>query len=187
MQILETERLTIRELDSAIDAEFIFELLNTPKFVQYIGDRGVRSVEQARDFIDHRYRASYREHGFGLYLVEVKSHEIGVSDTLPTGRVSAFSTPTAIGICGFVKRDYLEHADIGFAFLPQFERRGYGFESATAMLNYGRESLGFERVFAITSQDNDVSGKLLTKLGFSLNGIFTTPDGEELKLYEIQL
>ncbi len=169
MEIFETERLTIRELDSAIDAEFIFELLNTPKFVQYIGDRGVRSVEQARDFIDTRYRASYRDYGFGLYAVERKTN-------------AAF-----IGICGFVKRDYLEHADIGFAFLPQFERRGYGFESATAMLRYGRESLGFERVFAITSRDNDVSGKLLTKLRFSLNGIFTTPDGEDLNLYEITL
>lgn len=169
MAIVETDRLILRELDSDIDAESIFELLNTRKFIQYIGDRGVRSVEQARDFIDTRYRASYRDHGFGLYAVERKTN-------------AAF-----IGICGFVKRDYLEHADIGFAFLPQFERQGYGFESATGMLRYGRESLAFERVFAITSQDNDVSGKLLTKLGFSLNGILTTPDGEKLNLYEITL
>jgi RimJ/RimL family protein N-acetyltransferase len=169
VKILETERLSLRELDSAIDAEFIFELLNTPKFIKYIGDRGVRSVEQARDFIDNRYRASYRDHGYGLYAVDSK-----------------VDTQT-VGICGFVKRDYLEHVDIGFAFLPQFERLGFGFESAMTMLSYGRESLGFERVFAITSQDNDVSGKLLTKLGFSFNGIFTTPDGEELRLYEIQL
>lgn len=169
MTIVETDRLILRELDSAIDAESIFELLNTRKFIQYIGDRGVRSVEQARDFIDTRYRASYRDHGFGLYAVERKTN-------------AAF-----IGICGFVKRDYLEHADIGFAFLPQFERQGYGFESATGMLRYGRESLAFECVFAITSQDNDVSGKLLTKLGFSLNGILTTPDGEKLNLYEITL
>ena len=169
MKILETERLLLRELDSAIDAEFIFELLNTPKFKKYIGDRGVRSVEQARDFIDNRYRASYRENGYGLYVAERKDD----------GKT--------VGICGFVKRDYFEHADIGFAFLPQFEGLGYGFESAAAMLGYGRDKLGFERVFAITSQDNDVSGKLLTKLGFNFDRIFTTPEGEELKLFEIAL
>lgn len=169
MQILETERLMIRELDSALDAEFIFELLNTPKFIKYIGDRGVRSVEQAREFIENRYRASYREHGYGLYTVVRKDDA------------------TAVGICGFVKRNYFEHADIGFAFLPNFERLGFGFESADAMLRYGRESLGFQRIFAITSQDNDVSGKLLTKLGFSFSKIFKTPEGEQLKLYEIAL
>lgn len=169
MTVVETDRLFLRELDSATHAEFIFELLNTPKFIKYIGDRGVRSVEQARDFIDDRYRASYRDHGYGLYAVEQKTDA------------------TAVGICGFVRRDYLEHADIGFAFLPQFERQGYGFESAAAMLRYGKESLKFNRVFAITSQDNDVSGKLLSKLGFKFNGIFTTPDGEKLKLYEIQI
>lgn len=169
MKILETERLLLRELDSAIDAEFIFELLNTPKFIKYIGDRGVRSVEHARKFIDNRYRTSYREHGYGLYAVEQKTDA------------------TAVGICGFVKRDYFDHADIGFAFLPQFERQGFGFESAEAMMSYGRDSLTFKRVFAITSQDNDVSGKLLAKLGFNFNGMFTTPDGELLKLYEIRL
>ncbi|MFN0141695.1 MAG: GNAT family N-acetyltransferase [Pyrinomonadaceae bacterium] len=167
--VLETPRLALRELDSAADAEFIFELLNSPKFIKYIGDRGVRSVEQAREFIDDRYRASYREHGYGLYAVDQRSDG------------------SAVGICGFVKRDYLEHADIGFAFLPEFERRGYGFESASAALRYGRDSLGFQRVFAITSQDNDVSGKLLSKLGFARNGIVATPDGEELNLHEITL
>lgn len=169
MKILETDRLTVRELDSATDAEFIFELLNTPKFIEYIGDRGVRSFEQARDFIDDRYRASYRDHGYGLYAVEQKSDS------------------TTVGICGFVRRDYLDHADIGFAFLPQFERQGFGFESAEAMLVYGRDKLNFESVLAVTSQDNDVSGKLLTKLGFSFGGMIATPVGEQLKLYKIKL
>lgn len=169
MTIVETDRLVLRELDSASDAESIFELLNTPKFLKFIGDRGVRSVEQAREFIDDRYRASYREHGYGLYAVERRSGG------------------SAVGICGFVKRDHLEQADIGFAFLPEFERRGYGFESAEAALRYGRDSLGFERVLAITSQDNVVSGKLLSKLGFAFNRIVATPDGEELNLYAITL
>lgn len=169
MNIIETERLLIRELDSELDASFILELLNSPKFLKYIGDRGVRSVEQARDFIDKSYRASYRSHGYGLYTAEIKSDK------------------TLVGICGFVKRDYFEHADIGFAFLPQYESLGYGFESAAAMLSYGRNTLGFQRVLAITTHDNDVSGKLLTKLGFKLSGNFTSPKGEELKLFEIQL
>lgn len=169
MILLETERLVVRELDSALDAEFIFALLNSPKFVKYIGDRGVRSVEEAAAFIEDRYKQSYRDHGFGLCTVALAESNV------------------QIGICGFVKRDHFEHADIGFAFLPEFEGRGYGFESADSMLQYGRETLGFTHVLAITSQDNDVSGKLLTKLGFVFGGIYETPDGERLKLFEKDL
>jgi len=169
VNLLETERLVIRELDSAADAEFIFALLNSPKFIKYIGDRGVRSVEEAAAFIEDRYKQSYRDHGYGLFTVCQKASN------------------KQIGICGFVKREHFEHADIGFAFLPEFEGRGYGFESADSMLRYGRETLGFTHVLAITSQDNDVSGKLLTKLGFAFGGIYQTPDGEQLKLFEKDL
>lgn len=166
--IAETERLHIRELDSALDAEFIFSLLNTPKFLQFIGDRGVRSTSEATEFINDRYRQSYRDHGYGLWAV-----------TLLDG--------TQVGICGFVCRPHLDSPDLGFAFLPQHERQGYGFESASAVMKYGREILGFNRVLAITSQDNDASGKLLEKLGFSYNGVGTMPDGEELKIFSIPL
>lgn len=169
MKILETQRLILREIDSAIDAEFIFELLNTPKFLKYIGDRGVRSVEQAREFIDNRYRQSYRDHGYGLYTVELKADN------------------TQVGVCGFVKRDHFEFPDIGFAFLPEFESKGYGFESADAILQHGKNRLGFTNVLAITSQDNEVSGRLLEKLGFHFEQIFTSPEGEDLKLFEKQL
>ncbi len=179
MKILETERLNLREIDSAIDAEFIFELLNTPKFLKYIGDRGVRSIEQAREFIDNRYWQSYRENGYGLYLVELRGSLEAMSGTLPGG-------PVSIGMCGFVKRDYFKFADVGFAFLPEYEGQGYGFESATAVLEYGRKKLGFAKVLAITSQDNDVSVNLLQKLGFKFDRIFTTPDGEELNLFSKQ-
>ncbi len=168
-KIVETERLIIRELDSAADAEFIFALLNTPKFLQYIGDRGVRSVDQAAMFIDGRFIKSYRDHGFGLYAV------IRKDDNVPAG------------ICGFVKRDQFEFPDIGFAFLPQFERLGYGFESAAAMMRYGREKLGFSRVLAITSQENEASGKLLEKLGFSYRDLFEMSAGDIVKLFEIVL
>ena len=163
MKILETERLIVREI-VAEDDEFILDLLNQPSFIKYIGDRHVRSREEAREFIENRYRSSYRAHGYGLYTVESKE------------------TGAPLGMCGFVRRETLPAADIGFAFLPQFEGRGYAFESASAMMNYGREVLGFKRVLAITSLDNESSGRLLGKLGFKFDGVKTI-GGEELKLF----
>ena len=182
MKILETERLTIRELNAATDAAFVLELLNSPKFIKYIGDRGVRSVEESREFIENRYRQSYREHGFGLYTVGLKSGESTDNDTLRAARVSASDTATQIGICGFVKRDTLPGPDLGFAFLPEFEGQGYGFESAAAMMKHGRETLGFTKVLAITSLHNDVSGRLLEKLRFKFERLIDSGD-EKLKLF----
>lgn len=168
MEILETKRLILREIDSATDAEFICKLLNTPKFIQYIGDRGVRNVEQAAAFIENRYRQSYRDNGFGLYAVERKI------DNVP------------IGLCGFVKRDTLPGPDIGFAFLPEFESYGYGFESADAMMKYGRDTLGFRQVLAITSLDNDISSRLLEKLGFKFERLIENGD-ETLRLFAVEI
>ncbi len=163
-QILETERLALRELDSALDAEFIFRLLNTPKFLRFIGDRGVRSVENAAAFIDERYCQSYRDHDYGLYLVELKQ------------------SGTGIGVCGFVRRETLPGPDIGFAFLPEFEGKGFGLESAQAVMRYGQETLGFTEVFAITSLDNTASGRLLEKLGFKFDELLENGD-ETIKLF----
>jgi RimJ/RimL family protein N-acetyltransferase len=166
MKILETERLVLREIDSADDAEFILELLNSPGFIKYIGDRGVRTVEQSKDFIDGRLRKSYTDNGFGLYAVELTADG------------------TRLGICGFVKRDGLDHADIGFAFLPEFEKKGYAVESARAVMEYGRTVLGLERVLAITSPDNEGSGRLLEKLAFTFDKLITLPNGDEqVKLF----
>jgi RimJ/RimL family protein N-acetyltransferase len=164
MKILETNRLGLRELDSATDAEFMFELLNSPKFIQYIGDRGVRSVEQARTFIETRYQPSYELHGYGLYTVERR--EDGKQ----------------VGICGFVRRDSLPGPDIGFAFLPEYERNGYGYESAAAIMEYGRSVLGLDIVLAITTTDNEASGRLLEKLGFAFAELIESGE-ETLKLY----
>jgi RimJ/RimL family protein N-acetyltransferase len=88
-----------------------------------------------------------------------------------------------IGMCGFVRRATLPGPDIGFAFLPQFEGKGFGYESAAAAMNYGREGLGFGTVLAITSKDNVISGKLLSKLGFRFDQLVTMPNGEEVKLF----
>lgn len=163
MKILETERLILREFVETDDA-FIFDLLNQPSFIKYIGDRSVHDLERAREIIEERYRASYREHGYGLWAVELKE----------TGEL--------IGMCGFVRRDSLPDTDVGFAFLPQFERKGYAFESARAVMDYGREKLGLKRVLAITTVDNASSGRLLEKLGFKFDGLITQGD-EELKLF----
>jgi RimJ/RimL family protein N-acetyltransferase len=151
-------------MDAALDAAFIFELLDSPKFIKYIGDRGVRSIDEAREFIDTRYRRSYADHGYGLYTVCLRD------------------TGEQIGICGFVKRDYLDEPDLGFAFLPQHESKGYGTESAAASITYGREQLAFGRVLAITSLDNAASIRLLERSGFRFDREIVN-DGETLKLF----
>lgn len=165
MKILETERAILREVTEN-DAAFIFDLLNQPSFIKYIGDRNVRSVEQARDYIESRFAASYEKFGFGMYAVEVKT------------------TGETIGICGFVRRESLPDADIGFAFLPQFERKGFAFETSAAMMRYGTDVLNFKKVLAITSQDNEASEKLLDKLGFKFESLVELPQtAEKLKLF----
>jgi RimJ/RimL family protein N-acetyltransferase len=132
----------------------------------------VRSLEAARDFIEQRYRESYRANGFGLYLVELKTESAG----------------TSIGICGFVKRDELPQPDIGFAFLPQFEKQGYAFESARAVMNYGRDALDLSRVLAITTKDNESSIKLLGKLGFDFERTIRLPNDENgLRLFACEI
>lgn len=168
VNILETERLSLREVNKS-DAEFILDLLNQPSFIKYIGDRNVRTLEDSRHFIETRFADSYERLGFGLWLVELKTNK------------------TPIGICGFVKRDYLPDADIGFAFLPEYEKKGYGFESAGAVVKYGSETLDIKRVLAITSLDNESSGKLLERLGFKFDELIKSPDDKELKLFSLDV
>lgn len=170
MQILETERLILREMTTD-DSAFILDLLNQPSFIKYIGDRGVRDLKGAAEFIENRYRQSYRDHGYGLYVVEIKS--------------IAGDGDEPIGICGFVRRDTLPGPDIGFAFLPQFEKKGYAYESAAAMMDHGREALNFECILAITTTDNDASVRLLEKLGFKYDRQIES-NGEKLKLFSFE-
>ena len=169
MKILETERLILREISSD-DAEFVLDLLNQPSFIKYIGDRGVRTLDVARDFIENRYRQSYRDHGFGLYTVKLKEAD------------------TAVGMCGFVKRDTLPHPDIGFAFLPQYGGKGYAVESAQGVMDFGRNVLNFKRVLALTTPDNQSSGRLLEKIGFKFERLLDEPQTDEtLKLYSFDV
>ena len=163
--LLETNRLRLRRL-SVDDAEFILRLLNEPSFMQNIGDRGVRTTEDARAYILKGPVASYEKFGFGLLLVEQK--ESGVP----------------IGMCGLLKRDVLEHVDIGYALLPEFWSQGYAFESASAVMSYAREKLGAKQVLAVVNADNQSSIRLLEKMGFRYEKMIRLADGEpEIKLY----
>jgi RimJ/RimL family protein N-acetyltransferase len=163
--VLETERLRLRQL-STDDAEFVLELLNEPSFLRYIGDRGVRNLEDARQYILNRVITSYERNGFGLYLVELRE-----------GR-------TPIGISGLVKRATLPDADIGFAFLPAYWSKGYALESAAAVMNYARDGLGLNRILAITSPDNEASARLLGKIGLQFERLIKlSEDAEEVKLF----
>ncbi len=165
MIVLETERLVLRRL-STHDAEFILRLLNEPSFLRYIGDRGVRTLEDARAYIAKGPIDSYDRHGFGLFLVSQKE------DGAP------------IGMCGLLRRDALPDVDVGFAFLPAFWGKGYAFESAAAVLSYGREVLGLVRIVAITSPDNEGSIRVLSKLGMRFEGMIRLADNEpEVRLF----
>lgn len=165
VMLLETERLIFRELTDD-DAAFIFELVNEPSFVHNIGDKGVRNLADARNYILDGPVASYEECGYGLWLVELKE------------------TGESIGICGLVKRDSLPDPDIGFAFLPQFWSQGYAFESAAAVKNYSGDTLGINRLLAVTNPDNVGSIHLLEKIGFRYEGMIRlADDAPEIKLY----
>ncbi|HDR7621998.1 TPA: GNAT family N-acetyltransferase [Bacillus mycoides] len=163
MIVLETERLTLRWLDVK-DAPFILELVNDPAWIQFIGDKGIKNLEDAKKYILNGPVDMYNKMGFGLYLVERKE------DLTP------------LGMCGLIKRDSLEDVDIGFAFLEKFRSKGYGYESAAAVIEYGVQKLGLKRIVAITSIDNVASGTLLEKAGLRFEKIISD-SGEHLKLF----
>ena len=165
MHVLETERLTLSWF-SLDDAGFILELLNDPSFVRFIGDKGVRNLEDARQYILKGPVESYQRLGFGIYLVALKS------------------TAVPVGMCGLVKRDALEDVDIGFAFLPEFWSKGYAFESAAAVKDYGLSVIGLKRLLAITNNDNEASIRLLEKIGLRFERMIRlTEDSPEIRLY----
>jgi RimJ/RimL family protein N-acetyltransferase len=160
VKILETERLVLRQMN-VDDDKFIFDLVNEPAFIQNIGDKGVRTLEDARDYILTGPVASYAKFGFGLYLVELAE------------------TGAPIGICGLLKRDSLEDVDIGFAFLEKFWGKGFAHESAAAVMEYGRSVLGIERIVAITSPNNEGSIRVLSKLGLRFEKMIRMPGSDD--------
>ncbi|HTP43770.1 MAG TPA: GNAT family N-acetyltransferase [Candidatus Acidoferrum sp.] len=160
MIVLETKRLVLRRM-SVADAEFILALVNEPAFIRNIGDKGVRSLDDARAYILNGPMSSYAKHGYGLYRVDLKENG------------------DPIGICGLLKRDALDDVDIGFALLEKFRGRGFATESAAAVMEYGRRALRLERIVAITSPDNDASIRVLGKIGLRFDKMIRMPGSSE--------
>jgi RimJ/RimL family protein N-acetyltransferase len=167
--IIETERLRLREFNST-DGELIFELLNSPGWLKYIGSRSISTADDAVNYIESKLQKGYRESGFGFYLVELKA------------------TGEKTGMCGLVKREGLDDIDIGFALLPQYENKGYAVESSLAVIQYARSVLNIHKLAAITLPSNLSSIKLLEKLGMKFDKKISIPgDPEELLLYSMEL
>lgn len=167
--IVSTPRLNLR-LYSISDADFILRLLNDPSFLRYIGDRKVRTRDDAEQYIQSRLLDSYSKNGFGLYMVETKQ------DAVP------------VGMCGLVKRKADQDPDIGFAFLPEFWKQGYAFEAARAVLDYARNTLQIKRLLGITIPDNASSIRTLEKLGLRYVKNDTNEEtGEILSVYQLEL
>ena len=165
MQIAQTGRLRIRWFQPG-DARFIVELVNEPSWIRYIGNRGVKTLEDAAGYLREGPMKAYERLGFGLYLVELKQ------------------TGESIGMCGLIKREALQDVDLGFAFLPKFWHRGYAFEAAAAVMSYAKDVVKLSRIVAILSKDNDRSLHLLGKLGFRFERtIRLQPDDEEIELH----
>lgn len=164
MFVCETPRLLIRRLD-ATDAPFILRLLNEPSFLENIGDRGVRSLDDARAYLAKGPFASYEQHGFGLFHVSLK-----------TGG-------DAIGMCGLLKRDWLDAPDVGFAFFPEFWSKGYAYESSVGVIEWGRRTFGITRVVGIVKPANMGSIRVLEKLGMTFARVVTSPEGQVSSLF----
>lgn len=169
MRVLETQRLVLEHLTTD-DADFMLELVNEPAFLRYIGDRGVRTVDEARTYIQKKAIASYEEHGYGTLRVRLQG-----------GR-------DALGLCGLMHRDFLDEPDLGFAFLARHRRHGYASEASVAVLDWARFGLGLQRVVAMVSPENEASIHLIEGLGMRLDRMVQAVEGEpEIRLYGLDL
>jgi len=165
LNVLETKRLILRRFELE-DAAFILELVNDPAWLEHIGDRNVRTLEDARAYLRNGAIDMYERVGFGMYVVTLK--ESGES----------------IGTCGLIKRETLDDVDIGFAFLPQFRGQGFALESAAATLEHGKTAFGLRRIVAIVSPGNRRSIRILERIGLKFERAITLPgDEEEISLY----
>jgi RimJ/RimL family protein N-acetyltransferase len=168
MIVLETERLQLSRL-SYDDCEFIVELVNEPSFKRYIGDKNVKSQDDARRYLREGPIGNYEQFGYGLFLVNLRD------------------TETPAGICGLVKREEFEDPDIGFAFLKRYRENGYASESAKAVLEYGFETLELRRIIALADPDNEPSLRLLERLGFVYEREVRMPeDDHDINLFSIE-
>ncbi|MCB4807462.1 GNAT family N-acetyltransferase [Tamlana sp. 62-3] len=166
MKVAETERL-ILETFTLNDAPFFLELVNSPNWIKYIGDRNTKTIKDAEIRITKGHLQSYKNHGFGFYKVLLKSEN-----------------QKPIGTCGLIKREELPDADLGFAFLPEYEGEGFGFEASEEVIKLAKNKYGLKILLAIVQAENKNSIKLLSKLGFVFKKIIIPfNDGKELKLF----
>ena len=167
MTILETERLLLRKLTTD-DATFMFELLNDPSFIRNIGDRNIRTLDDACTYIVNGPIKSYEKNGFGLYLIVLKE------------------TNESIGMCGLIRRENLEDVDIGYALLPRYWSKGFAVEAARATKAYARDVVGLKRIVAIVDPANEPSIRVLEKLGLHYEKMVRlSADDIDLKLFAI--
>lgn len=168
MIVAQTARLRLREYVLS-DAPFVFELVNQPSWIANIGDRGVRTLADARAYITNRLRPSYASDGFGFWCVELLD-----------------STP--VGLCGLVQRPQLDAPDIGYAFLPAFWGHGYAREAAEATVGLARDTYRLARLVAIVTPTNAPSIRLLEHLGMTLESTTRMPgDDEDVRVYGLSL
>lgn len=168
-QELETSRLQLRPLVEH-DCPFLVRLLNDPGWLRFIGDRGVRSRDDALRYLEEGPWASYSDHGFGLLAV-----------TLRDGG-------DPVGICGLVQRGDLEHPDLGFAFLEAAGGQGFATEASRAVIAMAREALRLTTLLAIVDHDHRASLRVLDKLGFREEARHLIRDGRRrAKLLSLDL
>jgi len=169
MQVAKTNRLHLRHIEIE-DAGFMLGLLNEPDFLKFVGDKEVRDLDSAQNYIRQGPIASYENYGFGLYLIEL------------------IDSREAIGICGLLKRSFLEKPEIGFALMPEYRGHGYAFEAARATVDLARDTLKLPGLLAITAGNNIRSIKLLQKLGMSFDKLIPLPGSDkEVKLFSLGL
>lgn len=167
--VLETDRLILNYF-SLDDAHIILELLEEPSFKEFIGDKGVRTIDDARDYLQKGPLESYARHGYGAYLTVEKKDNLSV------------------GMCGLFKRDHMQYPDLGFAFFARACGKGYALESAQAVIQHSRQTLYLPILSAAADPANVKSVALIDKLGFQYQHSFRETDGEtDLNYYEMSL
>ena len=165
----DTERLYLRPTNEE-DAAFVLALLNTPKWLKYVGDRNVNTEEEAKEYIGKRMLPQLESHGYSNYTMIRKEDK------------------AKVGCCGLYDREGLEGVDIGFALLPEFEGNGYALEGAQELIRAAKDDFAIETVKGITSKDHFASQNLLRKLGMVCNDKVVLPDEEEeLLVFELNL
>lgn len=168
MTVIETDRLTLRKL-TLDDAPFILRLVNEPSWIQNIGDKGVRNLEDARKYLCTGPMDMYERRGFGLYMIELKDGDV------------------PIGMCGLIKRDSLQDVDIGYALLPEYWGKGYAHEAVTAVLAYGKRKFGLNRIVAIVSPGNASSIRVLEKVGMQFESMLELSEDNPVELFGLEL